>query len=205
MGIDVSLFEGKAICLAPIDHDKDAAVESRWTHDAEYQRLLETEPARPLSAFQVKKRYEAIEKEMDEDKNLFYFTIRLRAGQGQGGEADRLVGFARLYWIEWAHGNGNVQLGIGEANDRGHGYGTEALGLLMRFAFDELNLYRLSAMVPEYNTTALRLFERAGFVEEVHRRQALQRDGRCWDLIHVGILRDEWQMASGSASRSDEE
>jgi RimJ/RimL family protein N-acetyltransferase len=39
----------------------------------------------------------------------------------------------------------------------------------------------------------LGLFAKAGFVEEVRRREALQRDGRYWDAIHLGLLRDEWE------------
>jgi RimJ/RimL family protein N-acetyltransferase len=185
MKISESLFVAENICLAPIDHEKDAEIESRWTHDAEYMRLLSLEPALPQSATQLKKRYEKIEKDQDEKKNLFYFTVRMRSD-------DRLVGFARLYWIEWSNAGGFIQLGIGDPNDRRHGYGTEVLRLLLRYAFDELNLYRLTAVIPEYNPVALRLFSNAGFVEEVRRRKALERDGRRWDLIHLGILHDEW-------------
>jgi RimJ/RimL family protein N-acetyltransferase len=186
MDIGISLFEGGSICLAPIDHDKDAEIESRWTHDPEYLRLLNTEPARPASPAQIKKRNEAIEKDAEENKNLFHFTIRMRAD-------DRLIGFARIQWIEWTHGNGWVKMGIGSPSDRGQGYGSEALRLLLRYAFAELNLFRLSAVIPEYNPVALHMFKKAGFVEEVCRRQALNRDGRRWDLIYMGLLREEWE------------
>ena len=189
MSIENSLYDGQLVCLAPIDHEKDAEIESRWTHNAEYMRLLYPEAARPLSPWQVKKRYEAIEKEMDENKNLFHFAIRLRTD-------DRLVGFAQIYWIEWANAVGVLRLGIGDPDDRRKGYGSDALQLLLRYAFDELNLYRLGAQVGEYNPVALQLFQRAGFVEEVRRRQALNRDGRRWDLIHLGLLRAEWSPLS---------
>lgn len=185
MSIENSLYDGQLVCLAPIDHEKDAEVESRWTHNAEYMRLLYPEAARPLSPWQIKKRYEAIEKEMDEDKNLFHFTIRLRTD-------DRLVGFGQIYWIEWANAVGALRLGIGDPGDRRKGYGSDALQLLLRYAFDELNLHRLGAQVGEYNPVALQLFQRAGFIEEVRRRQALNRDGRRWDMIHLGLLRSEW-------------
>ncbi len=189
MDISKSLYEGERICLAHIDHEKDPEIESKWTHDAAYLRMLSPEPARPLSAAKLKKQYEAIEKEMEEKRNLFYFTIRLRPD-------DRLIGFARLDWIEWTNGNGYLRMGIGEAEERGKGYGTEALQLLMRYAFHELNLHRLTAVVPEYNPVAVHIVQKAGFTEEVRRRQALDRDGRRWDLLHFGILRQEWQARS---------
>lgn len=186
MDIGTSLFEGKSICLAPIDHDKDAEIESRWTHDPEYLRLLNTEPARPASPAQIKKRNEAIEKDAEENKNLFHFTIRMRAD-------DRLIGFARIQWIEWTHGNGWVKMGIGSPSDRGQGYGSEALRLLLRYAFAELNLHRVSLDTFEYNPRAIRSYEKAGFKIEGRVRQLLNRDGRRWDVIYMGILREEWE------------
>jgi RimJ/RimL family protein N-acetyltransferase len=188
MRISQQLFEGEHIYFAPIDHEKDAEVESRWTHDAEYLRLLSSEPAMPLSVAKVKKCYEAIEKQVEEDKNQFYFTIRMRSDE-------RLIGFARLYWIGWSNGTGAVQIGIGEATDRLHGYGSEALRLLIRFAFHELNLYRLTAYIAAYNAVALHMFTKAGFTQEVCRRQAINRDGQRWDMLHLGILREDWEQA----------
>jgi RimJ/RimL family protein N-acetyltransferase len=187
MGIEKQLFEGKWIRLGPIDYEKDPEIESRWTHDVSYLRTLGQDPARPLSPAQVKKLYEKIEKRMDESKNTFYFTIRLK-------EDDRLLGFVQLFWIEWNHGNGNMRIGIGDPQDRGKGYGSEAMQLLLHFAFEELNLYRLSMVLGEDNTGGMRFFRKFGFVEEVRRRQALQRDGQIWDLLHLGLLAEEWRQ-----------
>ena len=189
MNIEVPLFESERVCLAPIDHEKDAEIESGWTHDANYLRLLSADAARPLSPAQVKKKYEAIEKDMEENKNLFYFTIRMRSD-------DRLIGFAKLYWIEWSNGVGKVQLGIGAETNRRQSYGSEALQMLLRYAFAELNLHRLTADIPEYNVGARKLFEKFGFVQEVRRRQALNRDGQRWDFLHLGILHSEWDQTT---------
>jgi RimJ/RimL family protein N-acetyltransferase len=190
MTIDTQLFEGKLIRLAPIDHDKDPEVESRWTHDLELMRSLSQRIAMPQSVAQVKKRYEGIEKEVEESKKLFYFTIR-------GKEDARLLGFIRIEWIEWTHGTGNLRMAIGDKNERNKGYGSDALSLMLRYAFNELNLYRLSAFVGEDNPGAMRFFKRFGFIEEVRRRKALLRDGQTWDLIHLGLLRDEWLALNG--------
>jgi len=186
MDIQTSLYEGKLIRLGPIDHEKDPEVESRWTHNLAYLRLLGASPARPVSPAQMKKKYEAIEKEVEESKNIFYFTIRCR-------EEGRLLGFARIDWIEWSNGTGNLTMGVGDPQDRGKGYGSDALSLLLRLAFAELNLYRLSVVLGEDNPVALQFFKRFGFMEEVRRRKALHRDGRTWDLLHLGLLADEWR------------
>ncbi len=182
------LFEGQLVRFAPLDAERDAEIVSRWTHDPEYLRLLGTDIARPLSPFQVRKQYEEWDKDA-EKRTTFHFAIRLRNG-------DRLIGLARLYRIEWTHATGWLQIGIGDRNDRGKGNGTEALALLARYAFDELNLYRLTAQTAEYNVGAIRLFERAGFVVEVRRRQAVQRHGQHWDVVLLGLLQDEWRASN---------
>jgi RimJ/RimL family protein N-acetyltransferase len=184
MSIDTPLFEGRLIRLGPIDHEKDPEIVSRWTHDAGFMRMMYTDPLRPLSAWQVKKKLEELEKSIEENKNIFHFRIRTQSD-------DRLVGFAELLWISWTNLSGYIRLGIGAPEDQRKGYGRETLSLLLRYAFDELNLYRLSAVIPEYNLPAQSLFKSFGFVEEVRQRQALERDGRRWDSLDFGLLAEE--------------
>ena len=184
--IATPLFEGQDIRLGPMDHEKDPVVESKWTHDAHFMRMFELEPARPLSAAILKKQYEKLEKQVEEEKSLYPFTIRAR-------EDDRLIGKALIQWIEWTNGNAFLRLGIGSGEDRRKGYGSQVLRLLLRFAFAELNLYRVTANVQEYNDGAIALLKKFGFVEEVRRRQGLERDGRRWDLLVFGLLNDEWR------------
>ena len=203
MSLQEPLFEGQRIRFTPFDHEKDPQIESRWSHNPAYLRMLGADIARPLTPDQVKKNYEEIEKEVDEKRTLFYFAIRTHGKKAD--EEERLIGFARLYWIEWSNGTANIQLGIGDPGDWRQGYGGEALRMLLRYAFDELNLFRLMAVIPEYNQSAIHLFARAGFSEEVRRRQALNRDGRRWDMLHLGILRQEWQAQQKSLRTSPAE
>ncbi len=189
MNIATPLFEGRFVCLAPIDHEHDPDIFAGWTQHSLYLRMLDTTPARPLSPGQVKKQYEAIEKEMEDSKTLFYFAIHSLPAET---EKERLLGFVKLFGIDWAHGNSFIQIGIGVPSDWGKGFGSDALGIILRFAFNELNLYRLTARIPEYNLAAQALFRKAGFIEEVRRREAFVRDGRRWDDVHLALLADDW-------------
>ena len=191
LGIQSQLFEGQDVRLGPIDYEKDPEIESKWTHDSDFMRMYEIEPVRPMSVAMVKKAYEKLEKEIEEEKNMFYFAIRAR-------EDDRLIGKALVYRIEWANGNGFIRLGIGAKDDQRKGYGSQTLRMLLRFVFAELNMFRISAAVPEYNEGAITLFKKFGFVEEVRRRQALDRDGRRWDMLIFGLLKDEWQESASA-------
>lgn len=181
---ETQLFDGALVRFAAPEPDKDAEIEAGWTEDIDYLRALNVRPAYPLSAHLIKKQHEEEQKEAEKNR-LFRWAIRAR-------EDDRLVGWVKLDEFEWTHGTGAVSLGIGAAVNRGRGYGSDALRLALRFAFDELNLHRLRAAVPGYNAGALRFFARFGFVEEVRRRQALLLNGQRYDDVWLGLLRSEW-------------
>ena len=185
MSISDPLFKGNRILLGAINHEIDPPVESGWTHHGDYLGMVSPNFAMPQSPSQVKKRYEEIEKSQEDRENSFYFHVRLL-------EDNRLIGFAEISWIEWSNAAGFVRLGIGSPNERRQGYGSEILELLLRFTFTELNLFRLTARIAGYNLPAIGLFQKFGFVEEVRSREALQRFGKRWDLLHLGLLADEW-------------
>jgi RimJ/RimL family protein N-acetyltransferase len=65
--------------------------------------------------------------------------------------------------------------------------------IILRYAFTELNLHRVSLDTFEYNPRAIRSYEKAGFKIEGRVRQLLNREGRRWDVIYMGILREEWE------------
>ena len=59
---------------------------------------------------------------------------------------------------------------IGQEEDHGKGYGTEALQLLCRFAFEQLRLNRRACLLV-FNTGARYVYEKVGFVQEGVRRK----------------------------------
>jgi RimJ/RimL family protein N-acetyltransferase len=176
------LFTGKLVRLtAPRPEDKDAM--AKWSQDAEYLRLLNYDPARPRPA-------EFFTWNNDEEKKReaheFEFRIRTLAD-------DKLIGFVELD-VAWNHQNAWVGIGIGEADYRGRGYGSDALRVAVSYAFRELGLYRVSLGVFAYNQRAIRAYEKVGFVHEGALRGALYRDGQHFDNLFMGILRPEWEQ-----------
>jgi RimJ/RimL family protein N-acetyltransferase len=193
MKMNIPLFEGELVYLGAINPEQDAPVEAGWTLDGEFLRMLGEDLVRPLSSAEVKKRYREIEKEMEETRNQFYFTIR-RSAPGESENQDRLLGFTRLSRVEWNHGIATLTLGIGDPGERRKGYGNDALNLILNYAFKELNLFRLNASIPGYNQAGLQLFKKAGFKEEARRREAYRWAGLRWDGIFLGLLKEDWEQ-----------
>jgi len=185
--MDIPLFQGELVRLAAPDVETDAELLARWSRDSEYLRLLDTDPARPRS---LKAAKEEIKEHLEQEQpksDAFGFIIRTLA-------EDRPIGFIGLEDIQWTHGDAVLAVGLGEREYWGRGYGTDALRVMLRYAFTELNLHRVTLDVFEYNPRAIRSYEKVGFVVEGRLRRFLNRDGRRWDLIYMGILREEWEM-----------
>ena len=108
------------------------------------------------------------------------------------GEDDKLIGEIGLDVVTWPGRDAFVGLGIGETEYWSKGYGTDIMNVLLRFAFTEINLKRVTLTVFEYNPRAIRSYEKAGFRHEGRKRLLLNREGRRWDELYMGILREEW-------------
>jgi RimJ/RimL family protein N-acetyltransferase len=151
--------------------------------------LLDSDPPRLHSA---KANKDWLEKHIQDDQtNMYWFAIRAL-------EDDRLLGDADLSVINWGSRDAFAGIGIGERQFWGKGYGTDAMALLLRYAFTELNLRRVTLNVFEFNQRAIRSYEKVGFRIEGRQRQAMQREGRRWDLIYMGILWEEWTEEHGN-------
>jgi RimJ/RimL family protein N-acetyltransferase len=163
-------------------------MKTRWSGDSEYLRLLEADPA---ILFSVKYWTEWLQKEQEKDPPAFYmFAI-------QTLEDDQLVGFIGLEGDIFPNRDAFVGIGIGERELWGKGYGTDAMKVILRYAFQELNLRKVSLDAFEYNPRAIRSYEKTGFVHEGRVRKFLLREGQRWDLILMGILREEWLASYG--------
>lgn len=183
------LLTGELVRLAAADPEQLTELYSRWSRDSEFWRYLDANAVRPYSTQELKKWFE---KETNPERFTdIYLVIRSKAD-------DRLIGDIGLDGIQWNQGASFVGIGIGEREFWGKGYGSDAMRVLLRYAFTELNLRRISLGVFEYNQRAVRSYEKVGFVHEGRERQFLNRDGRRWDLIFMGITREEWLNQAGA-------
>jgi len=109
----------------------------------------------------------------------------------------RHVGNIGLHGIERHHRRAEIGIVIGEKGAWGQGYGTEAMALMMRFAFHELGMHRIELEVFETNLRAIKTYRALGFVEEGVRRESIFQGGRFIDAIHMGVLRGEFDARFG--------
>lgn len=109
---------------------------------------------------------------------------------------DRLIGSTGLRNVDPVARSATFGILIGDVSRHHQGYGTEATRLVLKFAFQELNLNRIQLSVYGHNWRAIRVYQKVGFVHEGCLRQATYRDGQYVDEYRFAILREEWNKAA---------
>ena len=172
-------FEGELVALGPLSREH-IPLYLRWINDFGTTRMLGV-PPRPMTLEQETTWYE--QAAIDDARPMF--TIYERS-------SGRAIGNCGLHEVDLANRRTVVGIMIGEPDARGRGYGTEAMRLLVDYAFTALGLHSVMLMVFEYNSAGRRCYEKVGFREIGRRRESRWYNGRFWDEIHMDILTTEF-------------
>ncbi len=172
---------GTKVYLRPLERE-DAPHLVPWFNDPEVTRTLLI--YRPVS---LRAEEEFLEKIYQSEHDLV-LGIVVKA-------TDKLIGAAGLKQIDFKNRHAGLGISIGDKVEWGKGYGTEATQLLVRHAFETLNLNRVWLYVYEHNERGIRTYEKVGFKREGLLRQETYCEGRYWDTIVMAILREEWLIS----------
>jgi RimJ/RimL family protein N-acetyltransferase len=171
----------ETVTLGPL-LDSDLPVLFKWINQPD--QVHWNSAYRPVSETDHRAWFESIRKRED----LVIFAIRTV-------QDNQLIGSCQLHHIDPVHRTAELQIRIGEVDERGRGNGTEAVRQLLRFGFRDLNLHRVYLNVFATNAAAIRTYEKAGFKREGVLREAAHIDGRYVDIVVMGILRPEFGEA----------
>jgi RimJ/RimL family protein N-acetyltransferase len=100
------------------------------------------------------------------------------------------IGNIYLRSIDWVARNAELHAFIAEPEHRGKGYGSTAVRLVMKHAFDDLGLSRLYLYVLASNSGAIATYEKCGFVQEGRLRRHVLKKGALEDMIVMGFCRE---------------
>ncbi len=121
----------------------------------------------------------------DNSTTFVYSVIEKKTGKVIGhislGNVDRINKSARV---------GKVL--VGDKNVRGKGIGQQMMTEILKIAFDELDLHRVSLGVFDFNSSAIACYEKSGFVKEGLCRDARKIGDEYWNLWEMSILENEW-------------
>ena len=154
---------------------------ARWYGDEEVWRLTSW-TAEPMKQAAVERLFEDRERSSLDDSFAVHWE----------GE-DEPVGVVSLTNINHANSSADLSVIVGDEKDRDRGLGTEAIRILLDYAFEDLGLNRVGLSVFEFNETAIHAYEKLGFEREGQLRKAIWRDGGFHDAILMSILARDWR------------
>jgi RimJ/RimL family protein N-acetyltransferase len=160
---------------------------ARWYGDPEIWHLTSWAPA-PLGRSAVEKLFE--ERELSPTDDSFAIHVR---------DDDEPVGVISLMNVSEANESAELSIILGHPDDRHRGYGSEAIALLLRYAFEDRGLNRIGLSAFDFNREAIAAYEKLGFVVEGRFRQAIKRGSGFHDAILMSILKTERRDGSASS------
>ncbi|SDB83489.1 diamine N-acetyltransferase [Pelagirhabdus alkalitolerans] len=109
--------------------------------------------------------------------------------------ANDKVGFLALYGIDSRHRNAEFAIMFDPAQ-HGKGYAKKATRIMVDYAFNQLNLNKLSLEVVKQNEKAIHIYESVGFKVEGDLKQHYFVDGEYCDGLMMGLLREDYLKQS---------
>lgn len=174
---------GERIYLRPVcKGDLDSL--QRWANDPETRKLIGE--VMPTGAVETEKWFE----DLIDDESRVWFIIVLR-------ENNKIIGETGLLRMSHPWRATDLTMIIGEEDERGKGYGSEAINLLLDFAFGSLNFHRISIGVVGFNEKAINFYEQVGFKKEGVQREGYFYNHKYYDFVMMSIMDREYREMRG--------
>lgn len=168
---------GKRVILRP-GTDSDIYYLLKWYNDDELNRLAGWSNAKVTAS---KLKYNL-------SKSFGYDPMNLVIEN----EDEKPIGTIQLYGVDEMNKSCSLGVRIGDKDYWGKGYGEDAITALLKYAFTNLDMYRVSLKVYEYNIRAYKCYLKCGFKDEGKTRKSAFIDGQFYDEIIMGILKDDF-------------
>ena len=173
-------IEGKRIRLCVLDPQADLSAYERWVNDPETTEYMGI-GRYPLSKVKLAEHIKKYNTSQD-----FLLGIFLKVDGSH-------IGNITLHYIDMQNKSAEIGILIGEKDYRGHGYGREAVSVLVAHAFNRLGLHKLTTGMVEGNVASQQMFEKEGFVQEGRLRESFYLDGRYHDCLRYSLIDKEWK------------
>ena len=176
----VVFLNGKKVNLRPFSK-ADVPIITRWINDPGVRQFISS--VFPQTEMQEEGWFSRLG---SDNKNI---TLCIETKKGKP------IGIMGIHKINWTHRHCETGALIGEKEYWGRGFGTDAKMHLLRYVFDTLNLNRVGSNVIAFNERSLNYSLRCVYREEGRKRQYIWRNGQYHDLIELGLLREDFEIA----------
>jgi|APHM01.1.fsa_nt_gi Acetyltransferases, including N-acetylases of ribosomal proteins len=171
-------LEGETCNLRTLEKE-DAEFLRNLNHNPKIRQYLGRTPE-PNSVVEEKDRIDSI----NESDEIIQFIIE--------GEGEK-VGTIAIFDINRTYRSAEVGAFMVEPSSHGKGIGTEAMKLILNYAFNQLNMHKITGGYIENNDASKIVQEKFGFQKEGREREEVYRNGKYKDIIRMSLLENEWR------------
>jgi len=160
---------GDTLTLRALEPD-DVELLYKWENDSDSWKVSNTHA--PISKYMLASYIKSSDRDIWESREL-----RLIIESNDGAA----VGTVELFDFDPFHLRAGLGIIIFEHEDRRKGLASNALKLIMNYAFNELGIYQLYANVAESNSASIELFTRLGFLQTGNKTNWIRIPGVGWE------------------------
>jgi RimJ/RimL family protein N-acetyltransferase len=174
------MYEGEMIRLREYRRE-DIPLRLKYINDPDVGGYLTPDVPYPMTLHEELKWFESLTAVSD----TYKFAIETL-------EDNQFIGGCSIIGVDWKNSVTAIGIFIGSKDHRGRGYGTDALKVLIKFIFMQMDINKIRLTVYSYNQQAIRCYEKCGFKVEGVLRQEIFKDGKRYDKIAMGIIKEEY-------------
>jgi RimJ/RimL family protein N-acetyltransferase len=177
------MITGELVVLRGLERE-DLKLMHKWLNDEEVMEWANSSPDNIASMEFIEKTYEQ-DLKGENYTRCMYIVVEKKTGKP--------VGWTSIRWFPPTDTTCEIGLVIGEKQFRGKGLGTEVTRLLVRQAFDQLNMHKVELICRPENKAEMKVAKNCGFKLEGRFRETVYFNGRYHDGLMFGLIRNEYK------------
>jgi RimJ/RimL family protein N-acetyltransferase len=174
-------YEGSLVRLVPIDLDKHLENCYRWLNDTDVTDTLSIGDF-PIPLGAEREWLEKLSKQVGGSDVIF--AVETLDG--------RHVGQSGLHQIDFRNQQATTGSFIGNKEDRGLGYGTDAARVRAKYVFHTLGLRQVFSVYLEGNEASARMQAKAGYEVWGVKPKSIWKNGAYRDEIQTVLTKERW-------------
>ena len=176
------MYKGKLVKLRAY-REEDIERSVKFVNDEEVVKLLFTAIPFPTTKWDEEKWLKSNKEDGDLTRDFAIEDL----------ENGNYIGGCSINQCDVKNRNCTIGIMIGDKDYWGKGYGSDALKVLVKFIFEEVNMNKIKLGVFSFNTRAIECYKKVGFKEEGILKKELYRSGKYNDVILMALFREDYK------------
>ena len=174
------MYTGELVRLR--DYGKeDLEMAKNFVNNPEVKQYIEQGIPYLYTLANEEKWYEAISARSD----IYHFAI-------EDKKTGKYIGGCSVNEVDWKNSKVVVGIFIGDTEYHNRGYGTDAMKVLVKFIFEQMNINKVKLGVYSFNQRAIKCYEKVKFQVEGILKEELFRNGKYHDIIEMSIFKKDY-------------